>query len=490
MRFYLKTFVFALFFIIIIPFFTKTAFAHPLDLTNLDLYVKKDNTNKKVPENKIAAKIFISWPEALFLLKQSEEGGSNDTKKLTNILSSKDGALTPEDFGLSSDDPLSSLGANPKPYQAYIEKNVVISNNGKNCTPQFITIPTQDINEVLFGKGMRIDYLYTCPDPVNEIKIIDSLFTKEFAYQVNIVNVYEDNSGNAIKGGFLRPKDPVFTVVLSSEEGPKARPVSLTSNPFTGSLLKNFSEVAKGSLLFAIVIVFLVGVVHTFEAGHSKTILATSMIDHKMSYRQSFFYVGVFVLTHIADILILGALLLIAASFVDIYSKLSLLQSFSIYALFFISLYMLLEALTKLIRQKLNERFNLGHGDDLNGHTHDLQMGHTHSHSTAKNKKNSHKKGESRPNLRKQLMLGFLAGISPCLMGWSIFLVILSTQKVWTLFPVILAFAAGIATTLLIFAFVVVKFKNTVFSKLPWIGELSPIISSLVLVIYSLLLLM
>jgi nickel/cobalt transporter (NicO) family protein len=355
-------------------------------------------------------------------------------------------------------------------YERAIRKNLVITNNGELCEGRVVDIPKQSSDEILFGLGVMVNLEYDCSEELSII-VIENIFFVELPHHTNSVTVFKGSTDNLLQSNLLTPEVTSFTVgnVSTKDE-------SDVSKNSTGVLSKLTSKLTTSSVPILMGVVFLLGFLHTLEAGHSKTILGGLMVNSKMSFKQAVMYALIFTATHIADIVILGIVLLLATSFVDIYAQLPYLQQFSLYALFFISLFLVLKSVGEYVKELIHRRKHKKDGDDIHHHNHDNNHSHDHEHLEYDEKK----------GLGQQLLMGFVAGLAPCIFGWSIFMAILSTKSVITLFPIIISFGLGIFLSLVLFAFIVWKLKKNIMKEGSIIASLSPIISALILLIYSL----
>lgn len=218
-----------------------------------------------------------------------------------------------------------------------------------------------------------------------------------------------------------------------------------------------------------LLLVFLLGMLHSLESGHSKTILAALLINKNISLRRSFGYAAVFTITHVADILLLGILFISANLFFNLYSLLPHLQIFALYALLFIATYLLIKSSTHYIQHKL-------------GYEHEHHHHHHHHH----DHEHEHGSASASDDFKHQLYIGFIVGLAPCLFGWSIFMLFLSTGLTWFIIPLILAFAFGIFLSLVLISMAIVKLKDHFMDRIGWLGDISPIISALLLLIFAL----
>lgn len=407
--------------------------AHPLDVSYTDLHLFNDFNNKPLPHNIVVGEVYLAWLQASILVQKSEKIASPEARLLPSY---------------------------QKPYADYLSRHLVLLNDKKECTSIYGLPPKQPENEILFGRGVMIPVRFECKSNISEMKITNSIFVDEFLAQRNNVNIY-NGPELALKGFVLTKQAQSFTTSVAElknpppSNAPSGRKLSLLEK-----LSQGYLDVRTTSLTKAILFVFLMGLLHTLEVGHSKTILSSFLIQNKAKMKDGFMFAGIFTLTHIADIVVLGIVLYITNAFVDVFTRLSYLQTFSFYALLFISAYMLLTNISHYIQHRFLKTI---HGHE---HRHEIEI--------------------SAKSIKKQLFLGFLAGLSPCLFGWSIFMVILTTKKIWVIFPIILSFAMGIFVALSIFVIIIIKTKSRIFDRFEWLSEVSPIISSLLLLVFAL----
>lgn len=346
----------------------------------------------------------------------------------------------------------------------YISDNFKILSGGELCSVSENTIPEQDQNNVLFGSGLMIESKYKC-EKDGEVVIENTMFVDRL-HHTNSITIYKGSFHNLLQASLLTKDVTSLQVGNANVEEVK------NETQKEDWITKLTSQIGEVSLFPLMGIVFLLGLLHTLEAGHSKTILGGMLVDKKVDIKQAMGYISIFTITHIADIVLIGVVFLIANSFVDVYSQLPYLQIFSLYSLMFISLYMLLKALVEAINETVH-KYQHKHNHDHHHH-HDHDHGHTHLDY------------DSKKGFGKQILMGFVAGLAPCLFGWTIFMAVLSTRNIWALFPVIISFGLGIFLALTIFALIVLRLKKSVLKEGSIISHLSPILSSLILFIYSL----
>src|SRR5690606_9103760 len=89
---------------------------------------------------------------------------------------------------------------------------------------------------------------------------------------------------------------------------------------------------------------------------------------------------------------------------------------------------------------------------------------------------------------KEQLMIAFVSGLAPCIMGWTIFVLIVSTGALWLLLPAVIAFGIGAFLFLLGLAYLVHLFKDKMISHVQCLSRWTSLISGVLLLITSLVL--
>lgn len=354
----------------------------------------------------------------------------------------------------------------------YLKDRMTVITDGSVCRwetdPNQLSLKQLDLTMVTF-QGSVI-----CKKAPAAITLTTTAFTKEFPSQVNIV-LFTDGDHTLLQ----QDLSALETSVSYPQETPKneaaVAAVSTSSWSITSQFEGKLKDLLTTSIPFALLIAFVVGFLHSMEAGHSKTILASLMLRRDATIRQGLTYSVVFTITHIADILLFGAIFLVINSFVNVYSWVTQLHKYAAIILLWLAVYMLVKALLEMKKVKDHEK------EHMNGIAHDHGHDHNHTHTH---------EFSSKLSFRRQLWIGFLTGLAPCVMGWSIFFVIVSTHTVWAVFPVILTFGMGIYVSLILTTVLVFAGKNTILKRFSFLSTWSPIISSGFLVIFSLLLLL
>ncbi|MCD4762014.1 sulfite exporter TauE/SafE family protein [bacterium] len=482
-------------------FYFNAAIAHALDVSIVNFLLPKCESNDCQLPFEVKAEYILSWPEATFLVNKKTNDSITDFTKLNDY---------------------------QQVFSDYFKnKTRLLSPDKCDIEVQMLTI---DPETVLFD-GVIFDVTFSCLEKERSFQFENELFLEYFDLQTNIIRMFIgyydellselilDNKNTFATIGYNKPSsrevielDDTFNegaksknsnaqqlatatvkdmVSISVENDaldfPSEKDIKIASSEIVSTIAEkdnsnagkplslsreknNWLEKLTGRIrrdqdknrLLTLFIVLMLGFLHTLEAGHSKTILASLLIDKKMNIQQGLGYATVFTITHIADILLLGILFLTANAFVNVYTLLPHLQTFSLYALIFIAIYLLIKNTLHYLEHKFKR--------------HHHHHGHHHHHHEI----------ESNTNFKHQLYIGFITGLAPCLFGWSIFMLFLSTGRMWFVIPLILAFGAGIFLALGLISLIVVKLKDSFFNKYKWIGELSPIISALLLFAFGL----
>lgn len=464
-------------------FFSGKADAHPMDISDLYFYYGKETDNTEIPENEMSGYLYINWYQAAALVqeKTGKDALELDMYELVKV-------------------------EHDETYQSYIKNNLQLENNGKPCVLSFSSLP-QDETEFPLDLGKRMIMDFKCEDKLSSLKLQNTLFLDKFQYSTNYVsllrgdvlldrietnmylkeftfNIYED--GRAIidkpenftsTNGNVSPLDPSY----NSQNFGSAPIMTDKSNESYLSRLKSFiadikrvGDVSTMNPLYLIALLFLLGFLHTLEAGHSKVVLTSAMLHKNMTMKGGVMYAVVFTVTHIGDILLLGLSLLIINNFFDVYEKFALLEKAAIYCLLFIGVYLLFKSISDVVRKHFVDGDKKESAESILEHTHANGETHSHSHDFDPNK-----------SFRDQLLVGFLTGLAPCVFGWSILMLIVSAKKIWLLIPAILSFSLGIFCALLLVVFLIGKFKKQIFNRLGWLTEISPILSALILITYA-----
>lgn len=474
--------------LVLLSLFIKPSkvFADPVDITDSYFYFEKEVDGVEMNDNEISMYAYINWLQASILVDR------NTGEKITDVF---------------------ELLKHQSIYNEYVKDRIKIFNNGEECSVIIDESPVTE-DQISLSLGTRVIGTFSCNSKIENVKIENNLFLEDFPYESNLtfinngenllhaLTLGNDNNSYEFSAESLKanpkgdqtvlnsaniPADQVTTNLpddLKVEANTKINtnsgnpqtnsPVSAKSarNPKERSFLTTLSDtiflrtnaMKDQSVPILLLLVFCLGFLHTVEAGHSKTILASSMIHNKMDTKKGLGYAVIFTVTHLGDIIIVGLILLAADNYFNILSNFSMLEKFAGYALFLMALYLLLKNIQFFAKKWLTGKSDM----EMPGHI--------------------HVETNTNVTFRDQLLLGFLAGLAPCVFGWSIFMLILSTNKIWVLVPAILSFGLGIFVALAIVVFLMVHLKKGAYSRFEKIAEISPLVSAIVLMAYAIFL--
>lgn len=446
-----------------LSFFYPKLYAHPIDISSIDIFINEDMDFKSIPDKELIAHLGINWVQAGTLLE-------TQTTEET---------LIPE------------LNKNLKTIENYFSQNLLFYNNGKECQSEITDIPEKPSEDLLI-EGVSVFFRVSCEESLSSLLIDNGVFTDRAPLQQNYISVYKF-PGDLIKGGLLKPGNTSFDVLVG--EGLKTNfdsqtsyDAGLSSNK-ENSLIYKIPDLLKnltpGATALIILVAIVIGALHALEGGHSKIILTSLVISNKVNMKKAFTYVVVFTLTHMSDIIIVGIAFLLVNSIADIYQKMAGLQLFSIYATLFLAGTMMLRETSNLARKHIIPIIRSGYkkkrADYSAFHEHDHQHGHEHTHDHHNPHDHHHMELDPKLTTRDQLLIAFLEGLAPCLTGWTILMLIISSGQIWLVIPVTLSFGIGIFIVLATLVLTVNKFKDLVSDRIEWFGEISPMISAVLL---------
>lgn len=397
--------------------FIGNSYAHPIDVTITEIRAK---------DNKVEITTYLNYVQAYTILD-----------------------IDPAEINFPVN--ISELQVHEDSFANYVSDRLKITTNNTECSIAESKVIIASVPDQL-TQSLEIYKKLECPTNITNISVEDTLFIDVYETQKNQLSIYYDNS--LLYQGTLRPEQ---TKAEATVDAKPVEPVFNFSFNFSNKI-PQIDPKSGISILIGMLLIAFIGFAHTLEAGHSKFILSSIIIDKKSDYRQAFLYVLIFTLTHIADILVLGTILLLVSSFTDVISKAQQISQWALYGLFIVSFYMFYRNLTDFLRNRSAE------------------AEHAHFYEKAR-------------SFKEQLALAFLTGLSPCLVGWSILLYIISTGSFWLIYPALLFFGLGIFVALLLWSFLFVKMKNSFVNRLSFVEVYMPLISSILLLGFSIFLL-
>lgn len=425
-----------IFLFLIIPLFSApNLYAHPMDTSQLRMYLYNDNSNQPIENNRLIGEATFNWLQFSAMTNRNENPIDiyKDIDKL---------------------DPM---------FIKFISENIKVSNNNEYCNLEVSRIKIDDVETVIVD-GIKYKITSTCSSPIHSLIIENIAFKDEILTQLNTVSLYSYNKE------LMEPKESRLeyqTNYSPSTTNPDKK--NLVQN--TISWFKDITNVQTDTPSYLILfVVYLVGILHAFEGGHNKIILGSLVINKKVNLKQAFIYTIIFTLTHISDIIILSIGLVFLGRYIDIYSIFPNLRIATVIVLAILSLYWLFKELRHIFAHK----YNLEH-DHLN-HNHDNEENHHHNHDHQYH--NHSHEIDPKESFKSQLSIAFISGLAPCITGWSIFMLLFSSGRLNLMIPGNIVFGLGVFTVLSIYTIILMKTKTTLLNRFGWIGEYSNLISS------------
>ena len=395
----------------------------------------------------------------------------------------------------------------------YLRETIVLENNSRKCPLSNFSFQEWLMIDEIFTRGFPISYTITC-DEVIESPIATIRFLTEVPLQTNKLNIYHSLSGGEserIDYSILNRKKESLNISLLGEkilldtDGDKLtdedeliygteitnkdsdndgysdlseiqnswNPLSKELGPWqkeyvsssheSQTQIESLQETSSAwwSVRFAQILkririyidsasswtwfmwilfsVMWLGFLHALGPGHSKWILVSQILDKHIWIGQWILYSLLFSIIHIIDIILVVLVSRFFFAYIDIGIALSYIQKLSIFLIIIIGIYLLRDSIRTYTWKKEIEQ--------------------------EKNK--------------SYLTLAIITGLTPCAFGWSIFLMLLATGR-WDLaLPLLLSLWLGIFLCLLSITLVVYIFKRWIFEYAPKIWKISPMISSL-----------
>ncbi len=202
-----------------------------------------------------------------------------------------------------------------------------------------------------------------------------------------------------------------------SAPGARALKVSTSASDGFAGLLERDS----GVLLLLLVAAFGWGALHALSPGHGKSMVAAYLVGTRGSVRDAIVLGLTVTVTHTAGVVALGFVALALSQWIlpeTLYPYLNLVAGL-----------LVVSVGIQVLRRRVAHR-----------HDHDHDHGHTHDH--------PHSHGERRSDRRSILALGASAGLIPCPSALVVLLGAISQHRIGLGLVLIVAFSAGLATTL------------------------------------------
>lgn len=432
--------IFLFFIILLFSILPKgVVYAHPLDQTKTKIYLVTDERRKSLPENSALFEIFVTWQQMSYIHEQGEDG----------IPSTEEPSFGEDAF----DSHMKGIYSNPEKHRNYIYDNIEIKAQGLDCDITSLNEAPYDKKEVLLGEGVKVTGEIICPaDPSKSLRVLNRMFMEDFPYQSHSVEVYL--YGRIVMRESI-DKDHPFVSYPQPTPPPSSEP-STPKEGFMDKLKSSLIDNIEKPSVSIFLILFMIGFLHSLEAGHSKTLVVLS-VSERRSIKEIFGIVLTFVVTHVADILVLSIGLYVAFPWINSYALGSVLEKYALYGILGISGYQIIS----WINNDSKTRRNISK--------------HNHLHLLEKKK-----------SFSQTLWIAFLSGLAPCAMGWTVFVLIISSGKFLLAIPYTIVFALGIASAVLLLAFGSHFLSRKASKKWKKLGRFVPLVSYLLIFIFSL----
>lgn len=471
---------------------TETTFSHAVFSTYTLLRVEENELGESIEENRMEGYSSINSYDAALLLGFEE----NPLEVYLRIEEERDFI------------------------EDYLNDSLRVINQDDRCTVSSSLLDIED-EDTFIITGLEFDVEVICNEELADFSVSNRAFANVIDHMANYViifrgeeeilldivfySAFETVSVERVDGVLVLREDVGRARLRSSgqEESSMAqRDVQMNRLLFRVSdLLKEASPMAIIGVLFLIAII---GGLHSLEGGHDKILLATMMINDEINLKESFTFIIIFTLTHMADIIVLSIGLLVFQRYSNIYERLPFIQEYAVYLLIAVSLYIVIKEYTKLVKSKTEE--------SLKGASSEDSVNEKSKDESTKNlfKEDNYKSSEKevvtkevknndsalkkmsrafRGSLREQFIVAFVSGLAPCITGWKIFILIVSTGALWLLIPSVIAFGLGVLIVLLLFALLINKLRDTIYSRFEKFSRYASLASGLLLLLTSILLL-
>lgn len=333
----------------------------------------------------------------------------------------------------------------------YLVERFSVRNNGVPCT----------LHLVNYTEGFTsadIHMLAVCDDDLERIGVTNNLFFEMFPmmkhetlilyggdsvrFTMSISNqtVTHDlgRSHRVAPGEVVQHRDHAGGGVLSFLESRLERDIESLED--------------DGTLpLFALVVAFLIGAVHSLGPGHGKAFAAAYLVGQKRDVKHALVLGASLTITHVLDVVVVSIVALFLSAYIMPHTYAAFLRDFAAAGIVAMGMFMLYRA--------LNPK-----------HRHDHE--HPHSH-------------------KQTILAGIIGGLAPCPTAWVIFLSIIAIDQMMFGFLVLMAFSLGLALTITSVGVVFVKASSLLnLKKNSRLIRALPVFSSVVVMALGALMLM
>jgi len=331
----------------------------------------------------------------------------------------------------------------------YVQENFIFRNDGEACLVHVVNCSTDLVSS-------DVSLLVDCEDDLGVITVTDTFlidlypmmkhevlllhggFSKRFELSISGRSFEQDLSGLKSRSAVEIGLDHVGDV--GREKG-----LLSGSQSFLSSRLGSLLVSGSGPMLtvMAVLIAFLLGIVHSLSPGHGKTFAAAYLVGQRRSVKHAVILGGSMAFTHVLDVVVVSLLAVWFSGFFADGSALSVLRDVSAAGILGMGFFMFYRAVHR----------TAGHGD------------HPHDHHSVKS----------------TALAGMLGGLAPCPSAWVLFLSILALGRPVLGIMVILSFSLGLSIAIVLIGILVVKASsvlgqkkvvNSVVMRLPVIAAL------------------
>lgn len=232
---------------------------------------------------------------------------------------------------------------------------------------------------------------------------------------------------------------------------------SAITSGFLDKIEELFQNKSLISFIYILGIIFLLGLFHPLQPGHGKSILLAYLIEKKRSAKDELIFISTMTFSHVFDLILLAIVLKVFLFQIDSHEILHWLQKGTAVILLLMALYYLGK---NLIKKK----------EKTDDHCHKCKC-ETHSKT-------------------KGPILAFIAGITPCAIGWSIMIILFNLNEDKWIIPSVVIFALGVWLSLFIMSKIITSSRNFFEKKIQSISKITNIMSPLILLIVAIFLLL
>lgn len=401
--------------------FPRFVSAHPVDeIGNVNVYDQKQILT--LSTRKALLKIDLTF----YAFEKMEVWGSINTDADQNLTQKE------KDRWMNMGSDASWLEVSGKKY-LFKPSSVIIPNYDEFFSSKPVDISIEFTSNLKIKPGDTIAYNYSGKDKkLNEITL-----------------EVKGTDGIKVEGVEANSTDSVTFKIL---EGPQeeAQTFGVNASDRLNQFLEKYVKVDKvstGLLLTALIISYLIGMLHALTPGHGKAIVAGYLVGERGSLSSAVQLGIIITITHTFSVFILGIVTLLLTQFIvpsQVIKWMSLVSGFLVAGF---GLYLLLKRLKNI------KKPNLTHD-----HLHTLSHSHhPHSHS---HEAEHHVHEEMEISWKNLLPLGISGGIVPCVDALAILVVAVSLGKIVFGLILLVVFSVGLASALIIGGIIVVYAKN------------------------------